>query len=241
MQSLLGGSKIYSKLIGSASASSRRSRVAQLVQIPVMIALALAVVGGMDETDKDQKDINSGKQYTKIAVVLFTFIYILLSCLVIITIKDVRRAVRGEKRIFFAVLAALPLLAIRILYSILAAFSHWKAFSLMDGNTYVQLIMATLTELVIVIMYTLAGLTVEKGSNREKTQPPPGLISSYAPANNARNSRNEYQSHYAPGNGYAPTNQNPQGQYPQAQGNVYPQRAYSPPGHVQEYRNNGRS
>jgi hypothetical protein len=46
------------------------------------------------------------------------------------TMKDIRNAPRGEKRIYFAVLAAIPLLAVRLLWSILAAFANNSAFSI---------------------------------------------------------------------------------------------------------------
>ena len=73
--------------------------------------------------------------------------------------KDVGNAPRGEKRIYFAVLAALPFLAVRLLYSLLAAFSNNSTFSIQGGNPLVQLFMGILEEFIIVVMYTLAGLT----------------------------------------------------------------------------------
>ena len=125
-----------------------------------MIALILCIVGGTDEADTtNNSDISTGKKYTKIGIVIFLIIYLLLSALVVITMKDVGNAPRGEKRIYFAVLAALPLLAVRLLWSILAAFSDNSTFSIQGGKPLVQLFMAILEEFIIVVMYTLAGLT----------------------------------------------------------------------------------
>jgi hypothetical protein len=77
--------------------------------------------------------------------------------------KDVGSAPRGEKRIYFAVLAAIPLLAVRILWSILAAFADNSTFSIQGGKPLVQLSMAILEEFGIVVMYTLTGLTISNG------------------------------------------------------------------------------
>ncbi|KAE8441871.1 hypothetical protein EG329_004226 [Mollisiaceae sp. DMI_Dod_QoI] len=142
-----------------ATASSRRSRIIQIAALPTMIALALAIVGGTDEADSDASDISNGKKYTKIAVILFLAIYLLLCALTIITMKDVGNAPRGDKRIYFAVLGALPLLAVRLLYSILAAFSNNKDFSIFDGKPLIQLFMAIIEEFLIVCFYTIVGLT----------------------------------------------------------------------------------
>jgi hypothetical protein len=126
-----------------------------------MIALILCIVGGIDEADTTNlSDVSTGKKYTKIGVVMFLIIYLLLSTLVIITMKDVGNAPRGEKRIYFAVLAAIPLLAVRLLWSLLAAFKNDSTFSIEGGKPLVQLFMAILEEFVIVVMYTFAGLTV---------------------------------------------------------------------------------
>ena len=124
-----------------------------------MIALILCIVGGIDETHTDHSDISTGKKYTKIGIAIFLIVYLLLSALVIITMKDVGNAPRGEKRIYFAVLAALPFLAVRLLYSLLAAFSNSSTFSIQGGKPLVQLFMAILEEFIIVVMYTLAGIT----------------------------------------------------------------------------------
>lgn len=150
------GQKIISK---RGTASSRRSRIIQIAQLPTTIALILCIVGGIDETHTSASDISTGKKYIKIGIAIFLIVYLLLSALVIITMKDVGNAPRGEKRIYFAVLAALPFLAVRLLYSLLAAFSNNSTFSIQGGKPLVQFFMGILEEFLIVVMYTLAGLT----------------------------------------------------------------------------------
>lgn len=99
-----------------------------------MIALGLAIFGGINETSSKASDISQGKTLMKVAVLMFLAIYLLLFALVVITMKDVGNAPRGEKRIYLAVLGALPLLAVRLLYSILAAFTNNEDFSIFSGS-----------------------------------------------------------------------------------------------------------
>lgn len=155
-------SRVANIVTKRATANSRRSRTLQLLSIPTLIALALAIVGGTDEADTDASDISNGKKYLKIAVIIFLAIYLLLCALTIITMKDIGNAARGEKLIYFAVLGALPLLAVRILYSILSSFSNNKNFSIFDGKPLIQLFMAIIEEFVIVCFYTLVGLFANK-------------------------------------------------------------------------------
>jgi hypothetical protein len=143
-----------------ATANSRRSRIIQLAQLPTMIALILCIVGGIDESSTKPSEISTGKKYFKIGIIIFIVIYILLTALVIITMKDVGNAPRGEKRIYFAILGALPFIAVRLLWSILSVFSNNLTFSLNSSKPLVQLFMATLEEFIVVGLYTLAGLTV---------------------------------------------------------------------------------
>jgi type II secretory pathway component PulF len=125
----------------------------------MMIALILCIVGGIDEVNTKPSEILTGKRYTKFGVIIFLAVYLLLSALIIITMKDVSNAPRGEKRIYFAFLAAIPLLGSRMLFSLLSAFSNSEAFSIRGGKPLVQLFMAILEEFGVVVMYTLAGLT----------------------------------------------------------------------------------
>lgn len=153
-------SGLISKIVTKrATANSRRSRVIQVAQLPTTIALVLCIVGGMDAADGGSK-VATGERYTKIGAVIFLVIYLLLALLVTITVKDVGNAQRGEKRVYWVVVLALPLLAVRLLWTLLASFSHNATFSITGGNTWVQLAMAIGEELIIVILYTIAGLTV---------------------------------------------------------------------------------
>ena len=65
---------------------------------------------------------------------------------------------QGETKIYLAVVAALPFLAVRVLYSILADFENNDTFGILNGNAYVQLGMEIIEEMIVAIMFLAAGL-----------------------------------------------------------------------------------
>lgn len=150
---------LIGKAVGSrATANSRRSRIIQIAQLPTVLALILCIVGGVDQADSSPSEIVTGKKYTKAGVILFLVIYLLLLALAIITAKDVGNGPDSERRVYFAVLVALPFLGERVLWSLLSAFSTNPSFSTTNGNHWVQFGMATLEEFVVVALYTVVGL-----------------------------------------------------------------------------------
>jgi hypothetical protein len=146
-----------------ATANSRRSRIIQVAQLPALIALILCIVGGTDSADaSNAADLSSAQTKIKVGVIMFLCIYVLLFGLVVITIQDIGKAPSGEKRIYWAVVLAMPWLAARVLYGVLAAFTNSSTFSVTGDHPLVQLFMATVEEFIIVCLYTLAGLIVSR-------------------------------------------------------------------------------
>lgn len=127
-----------------------------------MIGLALCIIGGTREFDGTSSKISSGKNLTKIGIAIYLVVYIIQISLVIITLKDYNRLPAGNGRVFWAVVIANPFLAVRLLYSIMSAFTTVESFSMVDGSALVRLFLAILEEFVVVSLYLLAGLLAPK-------------------------------------------------------------------------------
>jgi hypothetical protein len=140
-----------------ATATSRRSRAIQIITLPTTIALILCIAGGIDEAGTE---VSKGKNLTKVGIAIFLIVYILLFALSVITMKDVGNAPREEKRIYIVILIALPLIAVRLLWSILSAFGHSSDFSLNSPKPLIQFFMGTLEEFIVVVCYTTVGLII---------------------------------------------------------------------------------
>ncbi|KAF7926642.1 uncharacterized protein EAE97_010151 [Botrytis byssoidea] len=147
----------YYKPINSTS-GSLRSRFIYLMHIPTLIALALCIVGGTREFDGTSSKISSGRNLTKVGIAIYVGVLIIQISLVIITFKDYYKIPTGHGRVFWAVVIANPFLAVRLIYSVLAAFTSIKSFSVIDGSALVRLLVASIEEFTVVALYLLAGL-----------------------------------------------------------------------------------
>jgi hypothetical protein len=145
-----------------ATAASRRSKIIQLAQIPIVLGLVLCIIGGTDAASKNASDMHKGPTYTKVGVVIFLAAYFLLIALLATTIRDVGEAPRGENRLYWVIVAAIPLLGVRLVYSLVAVFSHDKKFAIEGGDPWINFGMAVVEEFLIVCMYTTSGLTLGK-------------------------------------------------------------------------------
>lgn len=155
--SFLPTSGIANIVTKRATANSRRSRIIQISQLPTTIALILCIAGGTDEAGSE---VAEGKKLMKIGIAIFVVIYILLFALFVITMKDVGNAPREEKRVYIAILIALPLIAVRLLWSIISTFGHSSDFSLNSPKPLIQLFMATIEEFIVVVCYVTVGLVI---------------------------------------------------------------------------------
>jgi hypothetical protein len=129
-----------------------------------LIALILAISGGTDQASSDLSDHATGKTETRAAICLFLVIYIATCLLWVITVRDLHKMERSQKRIFFCVFLALPLIAVRLLYSLISDFGHNPRFSLIDGDIKIQIVMATIEEFLVVCLYTILGLCTPRSS-----------------------------------------------------------------------------
>jgi len=96
------------------------------------------------------------------SIVIFLVIYLTLCVLAAYSAPDISKLPRGERLVLFAVFFALPLLCVRMLWSLLTVFGHLVPFSKTNYNIVARVFMVTLEELVIVVVMCYVGLTVPK-------------------------------------------------------------------------------
>lgn len=153
-------------------ATSYRSRFLQLLQLPAAVALIICIVGGSDLTDSSVSKQSTGKNLIKAGLIIFLIIYICLFLLKVkISVSESSSIPSGEKPVIYALRVALPLLGVRILYSLLAYFSTISVFSPLNGNIFVRAFMSTLEEILVVIAYAVAGIMVSQYDNARMRDP----------------------------------------------------------------------
>ena len=135
-----------------------------MAHIPCIIGLILGIYGGT----KLESDESKALEFLKASVILFLITLLLLVAVAGLTwplfsgIGSSRGMLEGENKLYLAVLAAIPFLAVRTVYAILVDFEDNATFGLLDGNAYVQLGMAVIEEMVITFMFLCVGFLVPR-------------------------------------------------------------------------------
>lgn len=137
--------------------NTSRVRLLEMLHLPILLALILAIIGGTRISSSDSSKHSSGETFEKAGVIIFLLCYLAIVAFAGLTTAEMSKLPHGEKRILYAVLASLPLLAVRLLYSILADFEDNSTFSIIDGNATVQLCMAIIEEFIVTFFFLVSG------------------------------------------------------------------------------------
>ncbi|KAM0805148.1 hypothetical protein BDR22DRAFT_817632 [Usnea florida] len=154
---LLVASGLLKRVNDFITGSTLRVRLLELLHIPILLALILAIVGGTRISSSDTSKHSSGETFEKAGVIIFLVSYLAIVAMAVLTLAESRSLPTGEQRILYAVLASLPFLAVRVLYSILADFVDNSTFNILDGNVTVQLCMAIIEEFIVACFYLMSG------------------------------------------------------------------------------------
>lgn len=133
------------------------------------MALVLCILGATNSDDPTQIESQST---IHIGVILFTVVFAALVALTGGAILGWRMTRRGEAILIVAVSCALPFLTVRIVYSLLAAFSHDSRFAPATGSTTIALCMETLQEMAVVLIYLIAQIKVPSVPSADDGRPP---------------------------------------------------------------------
>jgi hypothetical protein len=82
------------------NAASRRSRVIQLAQIPIVVPSASI----------DPSSASKGPTFTKAGVVISLVAYVLLALLLAVTLRDLGEVPSGERRLYWVLVVAVTFL-----------------------------------------------------------------------------------------------------------------------------------
>ncbi|PYH40498.1 uncharacterized protein BP01DRAFT_419415 [Aspergillus saccharolyticus JOP 1030-1] len=122
-----------------------------------IVGMILGIVGQTTSTNPTE-GLYSSK--TKAGLILYIIAWVGLCILLLLISLRYQRIEEGEHRLLLAVSISIPLLFVRILYSLLSTFTRKAEFSSISGNVSIQLCMSVLEELVIVYVCLGIGLTL---------------------------------------------------------------------------------
>ncbi|KAJ5819818.1 hypothetical protein N7474_005409 [Penicillium riverlandense] len=133
-------------------------RLFKWLGLATLVAVILSIVGQVQNTNLGQE--SSISTLTKAGVVIFLVTWAGLAFLLFGVASRFGSIEDGERRLVFAVGLSVPLLLVRILYSLLAVFSHSPDFNMFTGSPTIMLVMAVLEEIAICVICLGTGITL---------------------------------------------------------------------------------
>jgi len=126
-----------------------------------MLGLVLGIVGGVDAGNNY---VSTGA-YTpgtlsKVSLAIFIVIFVLLVTYVVLTGVQVGHADAAETRLLFAIALSIPFILVRLVYSCISTIDNTPKFNLLTGSTTILLCMAVIMEIVVIVLYEAACLTL---------------------------------------------------------------------------------
>lgn len=133
-----------------------------ILRIPQLITTVAGILCIVGATSASTIQDFTKESTVHIGVILYIVSYVILLILTITACALYLKSRSGEKALVLAVLAALPFLLIRLLYSLIACFAHNASnFNFVTGSVAINLVMAVLEEIVVVAIYTITGIKQE--------------------------------------------------------------------------------
>jgi hypothetical protein len=132
--------------------------ILKIVQAPAVAALVLCIIGATNASSPEQIDAQT---MVHIGIVLYLVVLIILTLLAIGAWIGHAGVDGGEPRLVLAVLCALPFIFIRVLYSLLSAFSGSTKFNAFTGSQTIALFMSVLPEMAAAVIYIATGMKLE--------------------------------------------------------------------------------
>ena len=172
---------LVSRVNGQAWKSAIPGTMLQLAFLPLTVALIISIVGSTKIFNNDPSSRSDGYDFLKGGSILFLVTAIGIALLILYLFTKLSSIASGESRLLYAAIVAVPFIAVRIVYTLIAVFSEYKGdFSAFSNTTDAVLfrgIMVVAMEVIVIIIYIAAGLTAQKldknaQKNRNAGMPP---------------------------------------------------------------------
>ena len=131
-----------------------RSNHFRTLQAVILIGLILSIVGGTSSFSSN--GTYTVKPLSKAGIILYIVAYAAEVFIAVHTFM-LSQTVKSDNGLLLAVLAALPFVLVRLIYSALGVIAHLHTFSSYNGSVAIFAVMAVLTEILVISFYLLAG------------------------------------------------------------------------------------
>lgn len=133
----------------------------RLLHVLIIVAVILGISGGVNATIEASGTVKLPTT-SKVGVILYAVAYVLIIGAYIVSVPRTSAVSSKERRVPVAITLALPLILVRLVYSLCSVFLHSHFFSLASGNAWVFGFMAVAEEFLVVLIYVLLGFFLDK-------------------------------------------------------------------------------
>jgi hypothetical protein len=132
-----------------------------VTQLGITVGLILSIAGGTSSVSSS--GVYDSQGTSKAGVILYIVCYIAIGATALLTLINSCYLTTEESRIAWAVIIAMPLISVRLIYSLLITFDHSHQFNILSGSALIHALMAVLKEMLIVLIYLGIGWTLAPG------------------------------------------------------------------------------
>ena len=134
-----------------------------LVRIPFIAGIILVIIGtDASNATWSTTGIYPINELTKIGFIIFIATFAVLVLMVFVFMPRRSQAEAPSRLLYDIIIASLPFMLVRIIYSLLITFVDNAAFNPITGNVAARGFLATVEEMIITILYIYVGLKLPK-------------------------------------------------------------------------------
>jgi len=138
-------------------------RLFRLLGLPGLAGLILSIIASVNIFSDNPSDQSDGITYYRVAMALFLVVFVADVLITIHSFVNISHVQQRDRRLLYAVLAAMIFMALRTCFSLLCAFANnptwFSSWSLAWKAVLVHGIMGVLMETIIVAIFLWAGFT----------------------------------------------------------------------------------
>ena len=131
----------------------------RVIAVISLLGLIIGIVGE-NKIDFSGTTVQYANSYSKAATLLFLATWVALVLMFALLALRLGLVENGQKRLMIAVAISIPLILVRIIYSLVGVLGGVKSFSSISGSNTIYLCMDVLEEIGVVLVCTAIGLTL---------------------------------------------------------------------------------
>lgn len=160
------------------------TKIFRIIKLLILVALILVIYGASQSASTDSSKRNTAQTLRRVGAILLLIAFIVIAAIHGLFWTHANKILRHHRTLLIGVSLAIPFLTVRIIYSVLSAFSPNTAFSssgatttstnglskfnLLTGSWHIWLVMSLIMEFIVIALYLAFGSLLPL--SREETE-----------------------------------------------------------------------